>query len=117
MATIALTQLVPNDSIAAPTQTASTATNIVSTAGAPLEEVILRVVVTTATTNVTVKAGDNPPALSAGQGDLVEALAVGTHYMGPFTSARFVQGDGTLNVDVATPANVTLGAMRMPRTA
>lgn len=117
MATIALSSLVPNSNLAAPPQTASTATNIVSTAGVPLEEILVKAVVTTATTVVTVKAGDSPPATAAGQGDAALSLAVGTHYVGPFTSARFLQSDGTLNVDVATPANVTLAAIRMPRTA
>lgn len=117
MATIAVTALVPNDSTTAPSQTASGATNTVSTAGYPLEEIILKAVVTTAETDVTIVAGDNPPALSAGQGNLVEALAVGTHYMGPFTSARFLQSDGTLSVNVETAANVTLAAFHLPRTA
>lgn len=117
MATIAVSPLVPNSSLAAPTQTASGATNIISTGTIPLEEVVLKAVVLTATTVVTVKAGDNPPALSAGQGDLALSLAIGTHYIGPLTSARFVQSDGTVNVDVATSANVTLAAIHMPRTA
>lgn len=117
MATIAVTALTANTNTAAPSQTASGSSNTVSTAGIPLEEVILKAVVTTATTTVTVKAGDYPPALSQGQGDLALSLAVGTHYVGPLTSARFLQDDGTLNVDVSTAANVTLAALRLPRTA
>lgn len=117
MATIAVSPLVPNSFLAAPTQTASGTSNVVSAAGIPLEEVMVKAVVTTATTVVTVKAGDSPPALAAGQGDAALSLATGTHYIGPFTSARFLQSDGTLNVDVATAANVTLAAIRMPRTA
>lgn len=117
MATIAVTGLTANTNTAAPTQTASGSTNIISTASVPLEEVVLKAVVTTGTTVVTVKAGDYPPALSAGQGDLALSLTVGTHYVGPLTSARFLQNDGTVNVDVATSANVTLAALRLPRTA
>lgn len=118
MATIALSQLVPNSTVVQPTPATMDATNIISAQRVPLEEIVLRIVVATAATTVTVKAGDNPPSLSAGQGDLVlTALAVGTHLVGPFTSARFVQSDGTLNVDSATPANTTLTALRMPRTA
>jgi hypothetical protein len=117
MATIAVTALTANSNTAAPTQTASGTTNIVSAANIPLEEIMLKAVVTTATTVVTIKAGDYPPALSAGQGDAALSLTVGTHYVGPFTSGRFVQSDGTLNVDVATAANVTLAAIRLPRTA
>lgn len=117
MATIAVTALTPNTFTAAPSQTASGATNIISSAGIPLEEIVLKAVVTTATTVVTIKAGDSPPALSAGQGDSALSLTVGTHYVGPFTSARYMQDNGTLNVDVATAAQVTLAAIRLPRTA
>lgn len=116
MATIPLSPFVPNSSLANPAGTAPTATNIVSADGRA-EEIVIRAVVVTATTNVTVKAGDNPPALAAGQGDLVVACPIGTTHLGPFTSARFLQSDGTINVDVATPANVTLTAFRLPRTA
>jgi hypothetical protein len=118
MATIAVTELVPNANIVQPTPSAMTATNIISTQDTPLEEIVLQIVVATAPTTVTVKGGDNPPALAAGQGDLVlTSLAVGTHFVGPFTSARFIQSDGTLNVDSATSANTTLSALHMPRTA
>lgn len=116
MATYALSNLVANSSLAGPAGVVSDATNIIS-AGGRTDEVILRAVVTTGTTNVIVKAGDNPPALAAGQGDLTVACPVGTTFLGPFTSARFVQDDGTINVNVATPANVTLTAFRIPRTA
>jgi hypothetical protein len=81
------------------------------------EEVFLRVVTATATTNVTIKAGNYPPALSSGQGDLTFACTVGTAFLGPFTGARFLQSDGTLNVVSGTPANTTITAFRMPRTA
>lgn len=118
MATIAVVSLVPNTNIAQPAPAAMDATNIISTQDVPMEEIFLRVVVATAPTTVTVKGGDNPPALAAGQGDLVlTALAVGTHFVGPLTSSRFIQSDGTLNVDSATPANTTITAIHMPRTA
>lgn len=117
MATFALASFVPNGALAQPTPAATDATNIVLAGAVNLDEVMLRAVVATATTSITVKAGDNPPALAAGQGDLVVAAAVGTHLIGPFTSARFAQSDGTLNVNVATPANVTLTALHLPRTA
>jgi len=115
MAAIPISELTPNARTADPAGTASGATNIVA-ASVP-EELLLRAVVTTATTNVTIKAGDNPPALNSGQGDLTAACVVGTNWIGPLTSARFIQSDGTINVDVATPANVTLTAFHLPRTA
>lgn len=116
MASIPLSTLTPNARTADPAGTASGSTNIVAAGAAP-EEIILRAVVANATTNVTVKAGANPPALSAGQGDVVAACVVGTNFIGPLSSARFIQADGTINVDVATAANVTLTAFVVPRTA
>ena len=117
MATIALSNFVPNADLAAPAGTGAGATNIVSSAGVPLEQVVLQVVTATATTVLTVKAGGNPPSLSAGQGDLAVSCTVGTRYIGPFTSARFMQADGTMNVNSATAANHTITAFRLPRTA
>lgn len=115
MASIPISELTPNARTADPSGTASGANNTIA-ASVP-EELLIRAVVATATTNVTIKAGDNPPALSAGQGDLVAACVVGTNFIGPLTSARFIQSDGTINVDVATPANVTLTAFHVPRSA
>lgn len=117
MAAIALSNLTPNADFADPAGTAAGATNIVGSAGVPLEQVVLRVVTATATTVLTVKAGSNPPSLSAGQGDLAVSCTVGTRYIGPFTSARFMQADGTMNVNSATAANHTITAFRLPRTA
>jgi hypothetical protein len=120
MATYALSTLVPNGTLADPAGTVTGAgTNNVTTngAGVNVEEIFLRVVTATGTTNVTIKAGAYPPALSAGQGDLTFACTVGTCFLGPFTGARFLQADGTLNVVSGTPANTTITAFRMPRTA
>lgn len=52
----------------------------------------------------TVKAGDNPPAFQAGLGDLV--VTVGTaaataRVAIPLETARFLQDDGTINIDFA----------------
>ncbi len=120
MATYALNQLVPNGQLADPSGTVTgSGNNSVTTNGAGVtpEEVFLRVVTATATTNVTVKAGAYPPALSSGQGDLVFSCTVGTCFLGPFTGARVLQSDGTVNVVSGTPANTTITAFRLPRTA
>lgn len=117
MAAIPLSNFVPNADFADPAGTAAGSTNIVGSAGVPLEQVVLRVVTATATTVLTVKAGANPPSLSAGQGDLAVSCTVGTRFIGPFTSARFMQADGTMNVNSATAANHTITAFRLPRTA
>lgn len=118
MARTALTvsELSPNAAVAQPAGTAGNADGH-SVAGVAPEELVLRVVIANAETDVTVVAGDNPPSLSAGQGSLVSALGVGSHLIGPFTSARFKQSDGTVHVDVETAANVTITALHVPRTA
>jgi hypothetical protein len=82
----------------------------------PLEEVYLVIAATFAgAKNYTIKAGANPPALNAGQGDLVIAINNTTKLVGPLTSARFVQKDGSLNVDVEAAATGTIAAIHVPR--
>lgn len=88
----------------------------------PLEQLYLEIEVTNvAGGDITVLAGDNPPALDAGQGDLVVTFAQNdVKLLGPFTSARFVQAgadDGRLHVDVATGVTGTIKAFHLPRTA
>jgi hypothetical protein len=71
-----------------------------------------------AAATVTIKAGDNPPAAQAGLGDL--AVVVGT--AGKHRSviivetARFMQDDGTINVDAAGFSAGTIAAYSLPRT-
>ena len=86
----------------------------------PLDTVILRVTNTTAgAKNVTIKAGDNPPADAAGQGDLVTAFGAGN--VTPvvkfitFESARFLQSDGTVHIDVEAGTTGFISAWRIPR--
>lgn len=82
----------------------------------PLEEVILEVTFTKAGT-FTVEAGDNPPALEAGQGDLaVEGEEGDVKLIGPLTSGRFIQSDGTVLFD-CDAETVTVRAYHVPRTA
>jgi len=60
---------------------------------------------------VSVLAGDNPPAQNAGQGALTTANIAQNAILilGPFTSDRVIQDDGTLSVTF-TPASGTIGA-------
>ncbi|MET8824786.1 hypothetical protein ABZX40_17950 [Streptomyces sp. NPDC004610] len=64
-----------------------------------------------------VRAGDSPPALAAGQGDLVAEVAAtsGVRYFGPFESGRFLQSDGTLLIDFETGYAGTIDVLRIPR--
>lgn len=85
-----------------------------------LEETILEITPLEAGAVVKIKAGDNPPALAAGQGDLViEGVAENVPYfVGPLTSARFVQAgadDGQLFID--TNKKIKVRAFHVPRTA
>lgn len=73
---------------------------------------------------VTVVAGDDPPALEAGQGNYAETLAINEEaFIGPFTSARFAQhgsdvisANGEIWVNCST-TNGTIAAVHVPRTA
>ena len=108
--------------VKAGTGTALDATNHhVVTLTCPLEELVIRVENTTASTKaVTIKAGDNPPAESAGQGDLSVSLTAGNStaqlaQVAGLESARFIQNDGTLLVDVASGMTGFIAAYRVPR--
>ena len=98
---------------AAPTATAVDPTNghVITVGTTPLEELFIVVNNTFAGTKaVTVKAGANPPALSAGQGDLTVTCAASTNGIpiGPLESARFIQADGTVNIGLAASMTGTI---------
>ena len=109
-------RLTPNDAIAQPAGTAGNTDGhrVVCPNAWPAdnspEYLVLRVVVANATTTVTVKAGEDPPALEAQA--VSKALPVGTHFVGPFTSGRVGQRDGTIHVDYSVAANVTVTALQ-----
>lgn len=93
-------------------------TNGVTIANAKPERLLLRVTNTEASTNtVTVKAGDNPPALRAGQGDLVVTLAAstGVQFIGPLESDKYLQDDGSLSIDLETGMTGAIDALYWPR--
>lgn len=108
------TPLVANGRVGRPTGTAGAADGHYVT-GVRSGKFFLDVTVATAETDITIQSGDYPPALSAGQGDLVMACAVGSHFLGPFSTARFARGDGQIWLDYETPANVTVRVMSLPR--
>ncbi|MDF1596954.1 MAG: hypothetical protein P1T08_12820 [Acidimicrobiia bacterium] len=108
----------PNASLADPAGTAVDPTNGHIISGVPLEELVLRISSTfVGAKNFTIKVGANPPALEAGQGDLIVPLNAAVGFVGPFTSGRFIQADGSLHVDVEAAATGTITALHMPRTA
>lgn len=85
---------------------------------AECERTLLRVTNTAGTDKVvTIKAGDYPPALAAGLGDLAVTVAAtsGVQFIGPFESGRFLQNDGSLHIDLATGHTGTITALKLPK--
>jgi hypothetical protein len=84
----------------------------------PLEELVLRFTNTNGSDRVaTIVAGDSPPALSSGQGNLnitVPATS-GDMTVAGLESARFMQSDGTIQIDLATSYAGAIRAFRVPR--
>ena len=126
MARTALTPvtLTANTFTADPAGTALDATNDhVVTPVSALDEYVIRVSHTTGSSkSLTIKAGDNPPADAAGVGDLTQAFADGSgtpvvKWLGPISSARFIQNDGTLNIDVEASMTGTITVFKIPRNA
>jgi hypothetical protein len=117
---IPVVEMVPNAQIADPAGTAVDPANghIVSPAVGGLEEMYFEINSTFAGAKTfTFKAGANPPALSAGQGDLIVTLNAAVGIVGPLSSARFAQKDSSVWIDVAAAATGTIKAIHMPRTA
>jgi hypothetical protein len=72
---------------------------------------------TVAASTVTLKAGDNPPAFLAGAGDLAVAVGTAGKHRGVIIieTARFMQDDGTINIDAAGFSAGTIAAYSLPR--
>lgn len=83
----------------------------------PTEQIVIRIKQTDASARVaTVKAGAYPPAESAGQGALTKSMAQNeVWWVGPLESARFVQADGKIYVDLAASFAGTVSAFLIPR--
>ncbi|MDX2552605.1 hypothetical protein ACKI1J_43095 [Streptomyces scabiei] len=116
---VAYSNLVANGNLVQPAGTALVAapTNNMRIVDAVPEYTVLRVSNTDDDTalTLTVKAGDNPPALAAGQGDLAVSIAFGTvRFIGPFESGRFIQSDGSMMIESTTTTG-TITALRIPR--
>lgn len=97
---------------------ATLVTNGVVVNAAKPELTLLRVTHTDATAHdLIVRAGDYPPALGAGQGDLTVEVAAttGARYFGPFESGRFLQSDGALHIDFETGFAGTIDILLIPR--
>lgn len=92
--------------------------HVVDLAGIPLEEIVLRFTNTNGSDRVaTIVAGDSPPALSAGQGnlDITVPATSGDMTVAGLESARYLQSDGTLHIDLAASYAGAVRAFRVPR--
>ena len=117
--------LVPNGNLigstGATTIDATLVTNGVVVDNAKPELMLIRVTNTEGSTNVvTIRAGDNPPAMAAGLGDLAVTVAAttGVQYIGPFESGRFLQGGadaGDLHIDFETGMTGAIDILTFPR--
>jgi len=66
--------------------------------------------------SLTVRAGANPPAFRKDLGDLVCANAGSSAvtYIGPLEPARFMQADGSINIDFTASTTGTVEALILP---
>lgn len=84
------------------------------------ERTILRVTNTEGSTNVvTIRAGDNPPSVAAGLGDITVTVAAttGVQYIGPFESGRVIQSGadmGDMHIDFESGMTGTIDVLRIP---
>lgn len=80
---------------------------------------LIRITNTNGTNRVaTIKAGDNPPALRAGLGDLAITVPATTGDLSLVVeSARFMQDDGTILIDFAASMAGIISAVRLPKGA
>jgi hypothetical protein len=114
--------LVPNGNLigstGATTIDATLVTNGVVVENAKPELMLIRVTNTEGSTNVvTVRAGDSPPALAAGQGDLAVTVAAttGVQFIGPLESGRFLQAGGDIHIDFETGMTGAIDILTFPR--
>lgn len=118
---VTVTTLTANAGTAEPAGTAVDPTNGHEVnPGGPTDLLLIRVANTSAgAKNATIKAGTNPPALEAGQGDLVVSVpaTTGVRWFGPLVSGRFIQSNGLINVDLEAATTGTITAYKIPRTA
>jgi len=118
---VSYTPLVPNAHLTDPAGTtidATLVTNGVVINNVDPEHTLIRVTNTAGSAkNVTVKAGSGSAAWMAGQGDLVQSVALtsGVEWLGPFTSARFQQQGSKMYVDFASGHTGSITVFKLPR--
>jgi hypothetical protein len=116
---VTVTTLTAGTAVAESAGTSADPTNDhVVTVDFPLEELLLVFKNTNASDRVaTIVAGDSPPAFSKGQGnlDITVPATTGVRMVTGLESARYLQSDGTLEIDLATSFAGTVHAYRLGR--
>jgi hypothetical protein len=122
---MARTSITPT-ALAGNSETAVVATTIdaalvtagISVAAGGLGALVIRVANTNGSDRViTVKAGDDPPGHQASAGDLAVTVAAttGVKFIGPLETARFLQDDGTIHIDLAASFAGTIEIYSFPK--
>jgi hypothetical protein len=107
-----------NGATGATTIDSTLVTNGVVINSAEPERTLIRVTNTEGSTNVvTVRAGDNPPAHAAGQGDITVTVAAtsGVQFLGPFESGRVLQNNGSMEIDFESGMTGAIDVLLLPR--
>jgi hypothetical protein len=99
--------------------TINTTNGAVIAAGGDTRGLWLRITNTNGSDRVaTIKAGDYPPAINQGQGDIsITVPATTGDVLIPLESARVCQSDGTIEVDFAASFAGVIRAYRLPKGA
>ena len=64
--------------------------------------------------NITIRAGANPPAFRKDKGDLQVSANAQVAYVGPLDPARYMQADGSINIDFDSGTTGTVLALLLP---
>lgn len=114
---VAVTDLTAATSVADPAGTTADPTNGHTITGARPEVLSVRVKNTTGgALNAILRAGTFPMAGSAGQGDLTVSVGAGaTVFISPSESARFLQNDGSVSLDLQAGFTGTVTAFKVNR--
>jgi hypothetical protein len=92
-------------------------THVITPTG-PLEDMVIIVRNTEGSTNtITILAGDDPPAMSSGIGNLTPttiAATTGCVILPPLESARYLQNNGTLRINVEAGMTGYIIALQKP---
>lgn len=114
---VPVTDLTTAATVADPAGTTADPTNGHTITGARPEVLTIRVKNTTGgALNAILRAGTFPLAESSGQGDLTVAVGAGaTVFINPSESARFLQNDGSVSLDLQAGFTGTVTAFKVNR--